>query len=532
MSDLSIPKIISKISSGDIRIPAFQREFVWDPNQVAFLLDSVYKGFPVGTVVFWQTSERLRTEKKLGDFKLPEPQKSYPVNYVLDGQQRLTSLFSAFQFELSPDSSDWVEIYLDMETDSHPEDVSFSALQDDEVDLNRYFPVKSFFDPTGFYTAMSRLTDDQKVFVNDVQNKLRDFKIPVVTFETDDKNEVAIVFERINRAGTELKTFELLTAWSWSEDFDLIEKFEDLQGDIEGAGFHDLVSDRELQLRICSAVISGETAAPKILDLSGQDIRDRFNEIRNGILGAIDFLQNQIGVKHYKMLPFPSALIPLSCYFSTDKSDGQKYDARQKEILKKWFWISTLSRRFSNDVTERQTADIAEINKLKLNPAHDFKFPSFELRIDFRKNRFSAATGNSKALILMLASQRPKSFLSNSEISVVDVLKKGSKHEFHHIFPKNHLKNIGILNDRANVLANLCYLTRHDNNEIKDKDPADYFESIDPTFRKDILSSALVDYADKDLEYEDFVEARAKRLERLVQELTDLTAIPPSLEAP
>jgi len=70
-----IRQIIERITAGDIRIPAFQRGYVWEPEQVAFLLDSIYKGFPIGTVVLWQTDERLSVEKNLGSFELPEPKK-------------------------------------------------------------------------------------------------------------------------------------------------------------------------------------------------------------------------------------------------------------------------------------------------------------------------------------------------------------------------------------------------------------------------------------------------------------------------
>ena len=115
MSDqITIRKLIDRISSGDIRIPAFQRDFVWEPEQVAFLLDSIFKGFPIGTVILWKTDNRLSTEKTLGFFTLPDPQKDYPVNYVLDGQQRLTSLFSVFQTDLEPNSDEWTDIYFDM----------------------------------------------------------------------------------------------------------------------------------------------------------------------------------------------------------------------------------------------------------------------------------------------------------------------------------------------------------------------------------------------------------------------------------
>ena len=130
MSDpITIRKLIDRITSGDIRIPAFQRDFVWEPEQVAFLLDSIYKEFPIGTVILWKTDTRLSTEKRIGLFDLPEPHKDYPVNYVLDGQQRLTSLFSVFQTELEPISNEWIDIYFDMYAEENMQESLFLALR-------------------------------------------------------------------------------------------------------------------------------------------------------------------------------------------------------------------------------------------------------------------------------------------------------------------------------------------------------------------------------------------------------------------
>lgn len=93
MDSLSIRKIIDKISSGEIRIPSFQRGFVWEPDAVAFFMDSLYKGYPIGAILLWRTREKLVNERNLGRFILPDPVKDYPIDYVLDGQQRLTSIF-------------------------------------------------------------------------------------------------------------------------------------------------------------------------------------------------------------------------------------------------------------------------------------------------------------------------------------------------------------------------------------------------------------------------------------------------------
>jgi uncharacterized protein with ParB-like and HNH nuclease domain len=93
MADLSIRSILNQIPAGQIRVPAFQRGFVWDADMVAFLMDSIYKGYPFGSILLWRTKEQLRFERKLGPFALPERDPDLPIDYVLDGQQRLTSIF-------------------------------------------------------------------------------------------------------------------------------------------------------------------------------------------------------------------------------------------------------------------------------------------------------------------------------------------------------------------------------------------------------------------------------------------------------
>ena len=85
LTSLSIRNIIDKVNTGAIRIPSFQRGFVWEPEAVAFFMDSLYKKYPIGAVLLWRTKERLHSERQLGRFILPEPVKDYPIDDVLDG---------------------------------------------------------------------------------------------------------------------------------------------------------------------------------------------------------------------------------------------------------------------------------------------------------------------------------------------------------------------------------------------------------------------------------------------------------------
>jgi len=510
---LSIRKLIDRITIGDIRIPAFQRDYVWEPDQVAFLLDSIYKGFPIGTMILWRTEKRLNTEKKLGYFKLPEPQKSYPVNYVLDGQQRITSLFSVFQTDLTPESTEWVDIYFDTGATESLQESLFLALDPAEVDAKRHFPVKTLFDPVAYRIATRGLSDDETLVIDRLQSKFKEYLIPNETFETDDRNKVAIVFERINRAGTELDVFELLSAWSWSDDFALVDKFASLQDAIAEHGFADFCDDKDLQLKICAGVITGETTPNKVLDLQGVEIRSRFSEIERGILGALDFLKKEAGVTHYKLLPFPGVLVPLSVFFATDKVDGYVYKTAQKRAILCWLWRSIFTRRFSADVNQRQAADIQELLQLKQKPTYKMKLPKAEVKIDFRKSGFNIGTANSRALVLLLSSMSPHSFLSGAKVDTNTVLKKSSKHEFHHVFPKKYLRGLDYDYDQINCLANICFLTRGDNNVIKDKSPKVYVAEMDASSRSQYLGEALCPSNLDKLDFAKFVNARALLLE-------------------
>lgn len=486
---------------------------------MAFLLDSIYKSFPIGTVILWQTDARLSVEKRLGSFDLPEPKKDYPVNYVLDGQQRLTSLFSVFQTELKPMNDEWIDIYFDMVAEESVQESVFVALCDEEVDLTRHFPVRTLFTTVEYRKACEELTEVQIRKVDVLQERFKEYNVQNQTFQSDDRTNVAIVFERINRAGTRLDTFELLSAWSWSDDFDLVESFRELQQEISDHGFGDLCDEQELQLRICAGVITGKTAPAHVVSLQGAQIRAQFPRIRNGIIGAIDFLKRDLKVSHFRMLPFPGLIVPLSCFFATEKTDGQNYTDAQKHKICAWFWRTIFNRRYSSDVNERQAQDIRELLALKADEKHPFKLPSRDIRVDFEKGPFTATGVSSKSLILMLIQSMPHSLLSGAQIDLNKVLKKGSKHEFHHIFPQKFLADSGLEKRDINVLANICFLTRSDNNTIKAKNPSEYVDDVSEDRREQYLSESLINYEIMKGSYEDFIKQRTARLLLRAEEL-------------
>ncbi len=134
--------------------------------------------------------------------------------------------------------------------------------------------------------------------------------------ETEEKDKIASVFERINRKGIPLDTFQLLTAWTWSEDFELKQQFEELAAELEPFGFMDIGEDTDLILRRAAAVIIGRESAESLFNVSGTQVRNSLPLVKKGIKSSIDFLKGNLNIQKLDNLPYSTLLIPLTAFFS------------------------------------------------------------------------------------------------------------------------------------------------------------------------------------------------------------------------
>ncbi len=519
MSDFSIRDILNQVSKGNLRIPAFQRGFVWDTDSVAFLMDSIYKGYPFGTIQLWRTREKLATEKQFGPFKLFERDEEYPIDYVLDGQQRVTSIFGVFQTEI--DEINGIEnpfkIYYDLEADENSQDSQFLPLKDEDVVEGRHFPLNCLFDTVKYRRATSKLEEQITERVDNLQAVFKEVKIPYQTLETDDKSKVAIVFERINRKGVPLDTLQLLTAWTWSEEFDLQDKFEDLQEELRPYGFEDLGANADLLLRISSAVLTHNATSKSLIELNGGIVRERFQEVINGIKGAIDFLKRNLKIEKLGNLPYEHFLIPLSVFFSNQGNQHFNYNNEQRKRLISWFWKSSFGKRYSAGTNKNVNKDIEEIVKLKIdqNSSGLHNIPLNITEDFFKSTDFTMGTVNTKSLILLLAQNNPKSFITGSTITLSSVLKDYNRNEFHHIYPRSYVNLLpkDSIRYSVNCLANFSIISRADNKKIDCKKPSIYHEEEMPTDSTEILNSAFIE-KDKLIadNFNDFIEDRSKKL--------------------
>lgn len=363
---MTIRKLVEGVLDGQIRIPAFQRDFVWEPDRVALFIDSVYKQYPFGSLLFWRSKELLTHERQLGPYELPALRDDYPVDYVLDGQQRVTSIFASFQTVLPRPSEDgWTEIYFDYKAKPDPQNPNFFALATAEAKPDRFFPVRVLFDSAAYRAATEKVDPAYISHIDDLQSRIKEALIPIELLRTDDRAKVAIVFERINHQGVPLDTLQLLTAWTWSDDFDLQQRFEDLRESLEEHGFAGVGEDTSLVLRCCAAILAGEPTADHLIDLNGSEVRNRFDEVENGIKGAIDFLRKQLGVETLRNMPYPAMLIPLSVYFAVAGEKQLIVPAPDRQVLERWFWRSCFAERYSGQTNRVARNDIAEMVKLR-----------------------------------------------------------------------------------------------------------------------------------------------------------------------
>lgn len=510
MDGLAIREVIERVASGRLRIPSFQRGFVWDAERVAYLMDSIYKGYPFGAVILWRTTEQLKSERQLGPFELQDLDRALPIDYVLDGQQRLTSIFGVFQSDIEPiEEAPWTHIYFDLDAEPDMQESQFLYLPEDKVDLRRHFPISTFFSVPGYRNATKDFDDDTADRIGTVQAAFQQASIPVQMIETDDRAKVAIVFERVNRMGMELDILQLLSAWTWSEDFDLQERFEEFAEELRPFGFQKLGDDSNLLLRCCAAVVGGDVSPKALVELHGGSVRDRFPEMVNGIKGAIDFLQRNVGIETLVNLPYAAQLVPLSVFFAQSDRKEVRVTDPQRKVLLTWFWRSCFSRRYSAGVIRNLNRDIAEAGKLRNGMKSQLdEIPSEVDAKFFTEQTFNIGTVHTKVFVLLLAQNNPRSFVSGAPIKLGPVLQAYNRNEFHHLYPQKYLKDQNTPAHSIGMLANFVFMSSADNKMLGGVAPSIYRNRMDAGETPSILERSYCPASLFDDDYYKFIEER------------------------
>jgi hypothetical protein len=174
-------------------------------------------------------------------------------------------------------------------------------------------------------------------------------------------------------------------------------------------------------------------------------------------------------------LPYDNILVPLSVFFAGEPNKQKKITNTQRKEILRWFWLTCLSRKYNSQPVKSLREDVAEFAKLKNGELNKLTHPVAEITAEFFiHNTFRLNSVLSRTFILLLAQNGPRSLISGNKIDLMKALKDYNRNEFHHIYPRSFLKTLDFKLADESCLANICFLSRSDNNFISGDAPSKY----------------------------------------------------------
>jgi len=530
--------LITEIQNGIIKIPKFQRDFVWSIDKTAKLLDSILKGYPIGTFILWQTDERLNDIKNVGNLEIPQTPDGTKVQYVLDGQQRITSLYAAFlgatiQKIGEKKITNYSDIVVNLDTDIDENGdhvISAEPTGDKFISLN---DVLNFSYSKGRELS-EKFSEEDLEKIDSYSTAFKTYEFSTVLLRKEDIDSAIEVFTRINTGGQTLTLFEIMSAKTYDENqkFDMQAKWGDFVKDLKNIKYDGISST--VVLNLLSLVLSrtNECKRKTVLTLSKQDIINTWDDAISALKDSIDYFRTTYRIPVSQLLPYDSLLVPFSYFFYYKKD---KPNATQKKLLEEFFWRMSLSFRYSSSAESSLAQDIKRINKILKN---DERPDYSEIKVYLESpqslidTNFSAGNSYCKAILCLLAYNEPKDFRDNGKVILDNSnLKMASSRNYHHFFPKAYLKNNTKFN--SNSVINITFVSDHLNKrKIGKKSPSTYigeFKDENATINTS-LKSHLIDLDGFGIEsddYEVFLQARSKEIYNELKARIDLEHIEP-----
>ncbi|MCK5849977.1 MAG: DUF262 domain-containing protein, partial [Kiritimatiellae bacterium] len=474
--------LIAEIQKGIIKIPKFQRDFVWSIDKTAKLLDSILKGYPIGTFILWQTSERINDIKNVGNLEIPPTPEGTQVQYVLDGQQRITSLFAAYlgaKIQKTGEKKiiDYSEIVINLNadiTENEDQVITAEPTGDNHISLS---DVLNFKDR--MIEIKERFSDDdfKRIYVYSQAFDTYDFS--TVLLRKNDIDSAIEVFTRINTGGQTLTLFEIMSAKTYDEDekFDMQVKWEEFS-EILKSRKYDGVSSTVI-LSLLSLILSDnkECKRKTILGLQKQAIIDTWDAAISAIAESVDYFRTTYRIPVSQVLPYDALLVPFAYFFY---QAGDKPSGIQRKLLEEFFWRVSLSFRYSSAAESKLAQDIRRVDKILKGERPDYA--EMKVYLDspqtLVETNFSAGNSYCKAVLCLLAYHEPKDLRDNGKVLLDNSwLKMANSRNFHHFFPKAYLKGKTTLN--SNSVVNIVFVSEHLNKrKIGAKAPSVYLTTF------------------------------------------------------
>ena len=476
---MKIGEILTGIDLGFIALPMFQRGYVWNREQVRQLFTSLYRSYPVGGLLFWATKSDSVTVK--GEIA---PAVS-PVRLLLDGQQRVTSLYGVMRgqtpsfFEGNADAFTGLRFHMDEESFEFYQPVK---MQNDPLWVDVSAVMMANEDDVGQFAAPA--ASEMAILMRYMTRLgrlrgIRDREMYDDEISGEDKTiEVVVdIFNRVNSGGTKLSTGDLALARicaNWPEARDEMNAQLRRWAD---AGFERF--DLDWLLRSVTTVLTGEARFVHLEGRSTGEVQDALKRAVSALDRALNLISDRLGLDHGRVL-FSRNAFPVMANF-IDRHGGSLTNS-EENLLLYWYIAGGLRGRFSGSTETAMDQDLAAIaapdgSLERLVDQLDLWAGSTEIL----PSHFDAATSNSRfypVLYLLTRMDEARDFCSGLELKR-HLFGKQSHLEVHHIFPKSQLYKHGYDKRQVNALANFCFLTAQSNKKIGNKLPATYFPACE-----------------------------------------------------
>jgi len=525
-----ILQLAGRVRSGDILLPRFQRNFVWSRKQILDLLDSVGRNYPIGSMLLWQTKQELANERTIAGLSIAESKPDYPVNYLLDGQQRLSTICGALHW--SPASSSprsvWNVAY-DLKAEK------FVHLDSADEPALHIVPLRHLSNPSTYFSRLTGLDEWLGTRARGLFDRFTDYQVAIVTLGDMSIKDVAPVFERINSTGTPLTIVDLMRAATWSPTFDLVDSMDEILNSLEPKNFHGIERKTILRAVAAAAELGFDSGSMDALrDRTQVQIESDVAETHEASKRAADFLSTQIGAPNAKSLPYVNQFAVLAEVFR--RLPGPTSD--QYAAIRRWFWRTTLTSYFGGWNTGQMAIDRQAIISFAAGDTSEIENSSVvPTQSIWSVREFRANSATSKMLALMLSHTCPVDLVTGQTIDVAKSLTWSNDKEYHHFFPKKHLAGTGVPTRRANVVANIVMLTSISNIQISASAPSVYLtkiaKEVGETELRRRLETSLVRAeayaAALDDDYPAFIAARSATLQARAMELVGSVDTSPGL---
>jgi hypothetical protein len=526
---IEVSELVKKVQRGELALPEMQRRYVWPATRVRDLLDSLYREYPSGTILVWETDEELPT-RELAVRSTKAPTTSQKL-LLLDGQQRITSLAAVLAGEPVHvrNRKRPIDILFNLEHPSGPpidvtevEDNGFVADVEDAEDeeaaerdiqgelRKRTFVVASralLSDPVWVKVAdVFKRTDCQILKAIGISSdderwdkysqrlqkvrKIQEYSYVMEVLERSmSYEEVTEIFVRVNSLGIKLRGSDLALAQitcRWRGFMDLIERFAS-QFNTDA----DYIIETGLPTRMMVIFATHQSRFNTVGKIGTDKLEVAWRQATEGLLFAINFLRENAGIDDLSYLSSPFLLVPIAVYWISKKNEALTAD-QEKQILR-WFYLAHMRGHYSIGSSESiLDADLSVLFKgqsfLDLTQQLFLHVKKFVVDYDDLNNRGIRSPFFSM-LYFVLKQHGAKDWWSGLRISE---RLTGSAHtiQYHHIFPKSLLKDFD--KKETNEIANMAFIGGKTNRQITNKEPSEYLERIIKEQGESALSSHLI----------------------------------------